>query len=337
MRLGTSMVLNLLIVIPFLILFLRVTGRRRHEALERFGDSNLVLKLIANFSPERRRTKLALIVIAIALGIVALARPQFGETRQDVKRSGIDIIVALDTSKSMLAEDIKPNRLSAAKRNTRGLIRRLEGDRVGIIAFAGTSFVLCPLTLDYGAAEMILEEMDTDIVSMPGTNLEDAIQKARQSFVKGEQKYRVLVLITDGQATVGDPLKAAEEAFQEGIRIFCIGLGQPSGIPIPVRDEKGNLKEYKKDSRGELVEATLDEETLMQIVSVSDGVYYRATSSLDELDAIYDEVRAMEEKELKSQMYVQHIERFQWVLFPMLLLLGIEYLMPSVRRLVKNG
>jgi len=331
------MVLNLLIVIPFLILFLRVTGRRRHEALERFGDSNLVLKLIANFSPERRRTKLALIVIAIALGIVALARPQFGETRQDVKRSGIDIIVALDTSKSMLAEDIKPNRLSAAKRNTRGLIRRLEGDRVGIIAFAGTSFVLCPLTLDYGAAEMILEEMDTDIVSMPGTNLEDAIQKARQSFVKGEQKYRVLVLITDGQATVGDPLKAAEEAFQEGIRIFCIGLGQPSGIPIPVRDEKGNLKEYKKDSRGELVEATLDEETLMQIVSVSDGVYYRATSSLDELDAIYDEVRAMEEKELKSQMYVQHIERFQWVLFPMLLLLGIEYLMPSVRRLVKNG
>lgn len=337
MRFGASAVLNMLLAIPLVILFLRVTGRRRREALNRFGEEGLILRLIPNFSPERRRTKLTLMVVAIALGIVALSRPQFGEKRHEVKRTGIDIIVAIDTSRSMLAEDIQPNRLSAAKRNTRGLVRRLEGDRVGIIAFAGTSAVLCPLTLDYGAAEMILEELDTDIVSLPGTNLEDAIQKARESFVKGEQKHRVLVLITDGEATLGDPIKAAREAYQEGIRVFCIGLGQPTGVPIPVRDEKGNLKEYKKDSRGELVQALLDEETLEQIVSVSDGVYYRASSSLDELDLIYDEVRLMEEKELKAQMYVQHVERFQWVLFPVLLLLMIEYLMPSVRRMSRDA
>jgi len=324
--------LNLLLLLPLLVLFLRTTGRWRRDALGRFGHIDLLLRLIPNYSPERRRTKLMLVLIALALATLALARPQLGEKRQDVKRSGIDIIVALDTSRSMLAEDIKPSRLFAAKREIRGLIQRLEGDRVGLVGFAGTSVVLCPLTLDYGAAQMFLEEIDTDTVNVPGTNLEDAIRKAQKSFVAGEQKYRVLVLITDGQTTVGDPVAAANDAFEDGIRIFCIGLGQPGGMPIPIRNDDGSLKEYKKDSQGNLVQAQLDESMLERIVSAADGVYYRATTSLDELDVIYDEVRDMEEKELKSQMYVQHIERFQWLLAPALLLLLIELLMPAIRR-----
>jgi len=324
--------LYLLILIPLLVLFWRSASRRMREALARFGDMDLVLKLIPDYSPERRRTKIILVLIALSLGIVALARPRLGEIIQPITRTGIDIIVALDTSKSMLAEDIKPSRLSAAKREIRGLIRRLEGDRVGLIAFAGNSAVLCPLTLDYGAAEVFLDGIDTDTVSVPGTNLADAIQKARESFVKGEQQYKVLVLITDGQNTVGDPAAAAKESHKEGIRTFCIGFGQPGGVPIPIHDERGNLVGYKKDEKDETVKAELDERTLESIVSVSDGVYYRATNSLDELDMIYDEVRAMEEKELKSQMYVQHIDRFQWFLLPVLILLLMEFMMPAVRR-----
>jgi len=332
MRFGLSTCLYLLILIPVLVLFWRSASRRIRDALGRFGDMDLVRKLMPNYSPERRRTKFMLVLIALALGLVALARPQLGEKTQPIKRTGIDIIVALDVSKSMLTEDIKPSRLSAAKREIRGLIRRLEGDRVALIAFAGNSAVLCPLTLDYGAAEVFLDGIDTDTVSVPGTNLADAIQKAGGSFVKGEQQYKVLVLITDGQSTLGDPVAAAKEAYKEGIRTFCIGFGQPGGMPIPIRDERGNLTGYKKDKLGELVKAELDERTLEDIVSVSDGVYYRATNSLDELDMIYDEVRSMEEKELKSQMYVQHIDRFQWFLLPALLLLVMEFLMPSIRR-----
>ena len=332
MKFGASAFLYGLLLVPGLMLFFRRRERKRQQALGEFGEMKLVRQLIRNDSIERRKIKQLLLLVALGLSFLAMARPQLGERSQTIKRTGIDVIVALDTSKSMLAEDIKPNRLSAAKREIRALIHRLEGDRIGLIGFAGTSAVLSPLTLDYGAAEIFLEEIDTDIVSVPGTNLADAIQKAQQSFVKGEQKYRILVLITDGQNTVGDPVKAAQQAYEEGIRIFCIGLGQPGGMPIPLRDEQGRLLEYKKDQQGGLVQAELDEELLENIVTASDGVYYRATNSLDELDVIYDEVRAMEEKELKSQIYVQHIDRYQWFMLPAVFLLIVEFILPITRK-----
>lgn len=333
MRFGSPEYLYLLFGIPLLILFLRFAGKRRLKALSLFGDPALLFRLMPGYDSERRRTKLTLIVVVLSLAILAMAHPQLGEKRETVKRTGIDIIVALDTSASMLAEDIKPDRLAAAKREIRGLINGLDGDRIGLLAFAGTSAMLCPLTLDYGAALMILGEIDTDMVSVPGSNLADAIQKAQESFVKGEQQYKVLVIITDGQNTVGDPVAAARQVYeQDNIRVFCIGLGSEGGAPIPMRNERGELTGYKKDSQGNLVLSQLDESVLKQIVSVSEGVYYQASQSLDELDIIYEEVRSMEEKELKSQMFVQHIERFQWLLVPALILLMLEFAMPESRR-----
>jgi Ca-activated chloride channel family protein len=247
----------------------------------------------------------------------------------------VDIFIALDVSKSMLAEDIQPNRLEKAKHEISKLIDKLEGDRIGLICFAGIAFVQCPLTLDYNAANLFLNDIDTQIIPQPGTAIGSAISLARQSFVSQEMKYKVLVLITDGEDHEGDPVAVAKEATKDGIVIYTIGIGSQQGAPIPEYDSYGNRVGYKKDRSGQVVTSKMDMLTLEKIAFETGGKYYISSSGESELEKIYQEISQMEEKELSSRQYTHFEDRFQIFLVIGLLFLIFETLL-SERRKIKQ-
>lgn len=327
--------LLLLWLVLVLLIFFVFVFRWKKKALSRFGNLDVVKKLIVSVSRGRQIFKISLLLSAVALLAFSVARPQIGTKLEQVKREGIDLIVALDVSLSMKAEDIKPNRLEKAKHEIAGLIDRLEGDRIGLIAFAGVAFVQCPLTLDYNAAKIFLDIMDTDLIPEPGTNITDAILVAMKAFEQMERKYKVLVLITDGENHGDDPLKVAEEAERQGIIIYTVGIGSPKGEPIPLVGETGVRRGFKKDRKGEVVVTKLDEITLEKIALQTNGKYYRATAGEGELDKIYDEVSNMEKKELGSLQYSQFEDRFQYVLIFAIIFLVVEMIV-SDRRVIKR-
>lgn len=328
--------LNLLLLIPALAVFYLIAFKRKRRALERFGNLDLVAKMTASVSRKRQIFKVFLVLVSIFFLVVALARPQFGERLQIMKRRGLDIMIALDTSLSMLAEDIKPNRLERAKHEIAGLIDRLRGDRVGLLAFAGESFVQCPLTTDYGAAKMFLEAMDTEIIPEPGTAIGDAIEKALGGFVKQERKYKILILLTDGEDHLSDPIGAAKKAAEEGVRIYTVGLGTRRGEPIPLRDPTGKVEEYKRDRKGEVVMTRLDEVTLQKVALLTDGKYYRSTMGEAELDKIYEDISQLEKKEFEAKEFTQYEDRYQYFLIFAIVLLSMEAVLTDRRKVKKQ-
>ncbi|MDZ7265076.1 MAG: VWA domain-containing protein, partial [candidate division KSB1 bacterium] len=238
-------------------------------------------------------------------------------------------------SLSMQAEDIKPNRLEKAKHMVSNLIDLFQGDRVGLIAFAGVPFVQCPLTLDYGAAKMFLEIMDTNLIPQPGTAIGAAIMKAMETFDQRERKHKVLILITDGEDHEGEPLKAAELAEKDGVVIHTVGIGSVQGVPIPLYNESGRNVGFKKDRDDQVVTSKLDEITLEKIALQTGGKYYRASGSESELKKLYEEISKMEKKELASLKFSQYEDRFQYLLIISLVLLVAEVFIPE-RRKVKE-
>lgn len=323
----------LLLLVPALIVFIVWAFRQKRAAMVRFGNMELIQKLTATVSPRRQRWKSALIVLTVLALTLALLRPQWGTKLRTVKREGQDILVALDVSKSMLAEDIKPNRLAKARHEIASLIDRLEGDRVGLVAFAGEAFVQCPLTLDYGAARMFLEAMEPDLIPVPGTAIGEALKKSMEAFDQSERKHKVMLLITDGEEHVGQPVELAKEAAKAGIVIFCVGIGSPQGVPIPDFDENGRRIGFKKDRQGEVVMTKLDEITLEKIALETGGKYYRGSAGEVELERIYEEISAMEKKALASQQFAQFEDRHQVLIVLALLFVLIELLLPERRRL----
>ena len=328
--------LYLLILIPFLILFFVYAFRQKRKAMALFGNLALVQKLSQSVSQKRQVWKAILLVLAFFFLALSFARPQLGTKLRTVKREGQDIMVALDVSLSMLAEDIKPNRLEKAKHEIGSLIDKLEGDRVGLIAFAGKAFVQCPLTLDYGAAKMFLDVMEPDLIPVPGTAIGEAIQRSVTSFVEKERKHKILILITDGEDHVGKPLEMAKAASKEGVVIYCVGIGSSQGVPIPLYDGRGNRTGFKKDRKGEVVMTKLDELTLEKIALETSGKYYRASPGEVELDRIYDDIEKMEKKALASEQFAQFEDRFQILVGFALFLLVLEVLIPERRRLKRE-
>ncbi|NIR47830.1 VWA domain-containing protein [candidate division KSB1 bacterium] len=322
-----------LLLVPVLILFYYFIFKWKTRALQRFGNLDLINKLSESTSRSRQIIKATLVVLGILFMILALARPQLGTELEEVKREGVDIFVALDVSMSMLAEDIKPNRLAKAKHEISSFIDLLRGDRIGLIAFAGEAFIQCPLTLDYGAAKTFLDIMDPKLIPEPGTNLRSAIELAMKSFETQERKYKVLVLITDGEDHGKDVLKVAEAADKEGLVIYTVGIGSPSGVPIPLYDDRGQKTGFKKDRRGEVILTKLDASTLEKIALTTNGMYYQSTTGETKLESIYEEVAKMEKKELASMKFSQYEDRFQWILIVSIIMLMLEPMISERRKM----
>ena len=297
--------------------------KKGQAALQRFAAAHLLEKLTESVSPGRRTTKRILLIIAVASIFVALARPQVGFQWKEVKRKGIDILMAVDTSKSMLANDVKPNRLERSKLGIMDFVSRLEGDRVGLIPFAGTAFLMCPLTLDYDAFRRSLHALDTGIIPQGGTDIGSAIREAEFAF-SNDANHKILVLVTDGEDLEGEALNAAKEAAQKGLTIYTVGVGTPAGELIPL--ERRGKGSFVKDDQGQLIKSRLDEMMLQNIAETTGGQYEPLGQQAEGLDAIYKQKLSLVPKhELSERMQKVPIDRFEWPLLLALILLVVEF------------
>ena len=313
MRFAKPEILYLLWILPALGLFFFRAFRIRRKRLESMVGTTLARTLTDEFSHAKAILKSLLLIGFFASGIVAAARPQWGTKLEVVHRKGIDMIMALDTSYSMNTEDIAPNRLEKAKGEIRGLIQKSEGNRIGLVCFAGAATVQCPLTLDQGAVNLFLDSAGAGMIPEPGTSLASAIETATTAFIAKETKYKVLVLFTDGEDLEGQVDKAASRAKEAGVIIYAVGIGTSQGMPIPIRNAKGEV-EYRKDPEGNVVVSRLDERSLAKIASATGGRYFRATTSENEIEALYDDISGLEKKELESRLFQNFEDRFQYPL-----------------------
>lgn len=309
-------------LVPF-IFFMIWANRKKYELIVRFCGESLFSKLVSSNYREQQKHRLICFAISMFFLLIALTRPQWGYQWEDIPKKGIDIMIALDVSRSMLAEDIKPNRLERAKRKTSDLLDMLKGDRVGLVAFSGTSFVQCPLTLDYAAARIFLNAIDTDLIPVQGTALGGALRKSIKAFRNEEKKSKAIILITDGEDQTGQALEAAKEAADAGVKIFTIGIGKEIGAPLPNPNQSGG---FLKNDRGEVVLTKLDETTLQKISLQTGGSYVRSVTGDIDLKTIYlDQINQnLEKKKFKSERRKVWQERFQWFIFPALLFLLYE-------------
>lgn len=332
MQFGNPAAFWLLTLVPVSIVFLVWAFRARQRALERFASQSLIQRLTESVRPVARRWKAVLIILTVLLSTLALTRPRWGFQWHEVKRSGVDVFVLLDVSKSMLAEDVRPNRLAQAKYAVQDLLEKLRGDRIGLVAFAGTAFVQCPLTIDYEAFRLTLKDAEPRIIPRGGTAIGAAIRTALKGFEAGEGRDRAIVLITDGEETESDALAAADEAAREGVKVYAIGVGTAEGELIPVRED-GKPMEFLKDRDGKVIKSRLDEETLKQLALKTGGIYVRSAAGDFGLDAIYDKgIGQLQRKEYEARLQKRYFERFQWPLSIAFALLVVEACVTDRRR-----
>ncbi len=318
--------LYLLTIVPAAALVLMWSKRRSQADVARLGTPSLIATLSVSVSAPRRRWKTVLWFIALIALIISLARPRWGSQVQVTAQRGVQVMVLLDVSASMLAEDLKPNRLTRAKLTVEELMDELGGNELGLVLFAGAAFVQFPLTADFYTARAFLEAAGPQTISRPGTALEEAIRVAIAGFPKEIASNRVLLLLTDGEDHEGDSLAAARAAAAAGATLHAIGFGTPEGEPIPIRDKQGTLMGYKEDAQGETVLSRLDESGLQQMVNETDGLYFRASASGDEVTAITDAIATLDAGELEDQFETRGVERFEWFTGLSLLVLTAEFL-----------
>jgi Ca-activated chloride channel homolog len=322
-RFGTPINFWLLLLLPLLAGFLVWATIAKRRALMRFARLAMVERLTWNVSRGRQYGKGFLLLVGVLFVALALTGPQFGAKLAMAQRKGVDVVVALDLSRSMLAEDVRPNRLERAKYQIRELLEVLEGDRVGLVVFAGQAFVQCPLTLDYGAIDMFLDIIDAGAIPVQGTAIGDAVRVASRCFDEEDRKHKVIVLFTDGEDHVGEPVEAAEAAAEEGVRLFAVGMGTQAGELIPVRGENGGV-DFHRNRQGGPVKTRLDEGVLKQMVLATDGDYFRSSLGSGELEAIKEQIARMDQKEFGSTRFTQYEERFQMPLLLALICLFAE-------------
>ncbi|MFZ2642214.1 MAG: VWA domain-containing protein [Verrucomicrobiia bacterium] len=332
MKFGNPIALTALWLLPALVAFFWFARRQRRRALEQFAAPHLLPVIAPTLNEQLGFVRAVLVTAAIVSLVLALASPRWGYQWQEVRRRGIDIFVALDVSRSMLAQDVRPNRLEQAKFAVRDLLKMAAGDRVGLIAFAGTTFISCPLTLDHAAVQLMLEDMAPDAIPVAGTDIAGVIKEATRGFSRSADRNRALIIITDGEATEGDAVSAAKTAANLGIKIFTIGIGTVSGELIPVPSEGGS-REFLKDREGRVVQTKLDEATLQEVALATRGYYVHASAGNFGLDTIYrNGIEPMAPKDFETQLMKRFEERFQWPLGLALLLLVIEALLRERRK-----
>jgi Ca-activated chloride channel family protein len=316
----------LLLVIPVLTLIYFINTSIKNRDLKRFSDQNLIGNLIPDFSSSKPFIKFILYHFAIAFFIIGLANPQMGSKIAEGKQEGIDIMIALDVSNSMLAEDFKPNRLMRSKMAIEKLVNRLGGDRVGIIVFAGSAYVQLPITTDYSAAKLFLGSIDNNIVPVQGTAIGSAIELAMQSFNEEDETSKTIIVITDGENHEDDAAKFAKEAYDEGIIVNTIGMGSVRGAPIPVY-RNGRQVDFKKTRSGETVITKLNEPMLRDIAKAGGGIFVRASQQDVGLGVLLDNLNQMKKKEFGTVTYTDYESRFQYYIGFGLLLLIIGLLL----------
>ena len=303
-----------LLLIPLLIALFVRSERRGLKRLQEFVSARLLPQLAGTVNRPRRMIRFALQLLGLALAIVSLAQPRWGYTFEDVKRKGLDLLIAVDTSRSMLSNDVQPNRLDRVKLAIQDLIGQLQGDRVGLIAFAGRAFLQAPLTIDYDAVVEALSDLDTKTIPEGGTNISSAITLATQSFGKSAMGNRALVVFTDGEELSGDAVKTAKEAADAGVRIFTVGVGTPQGSLIPVTGDDGQTS-FVKDSSGQVVKSKLDDKRLREIAQATGGFYLHLENGPRSMQQIQNEGLAkMQAAEMDVRLSRRPIERYEWPL-----------------------
>jgi Ca-activated chloride channel family protein len=320
---------NWLFIIPVILFFFYIRVQRQtSQDLERFADKNLISK-ISDLTGQKLRSRLKVIrMIAIIFILAALIGPEWDYEWQEIRQQGTEIMLAIDTSKSMLATDIKPNRLERVKLAVKDFLGKLNGDKVGLIAFSGTSFLQCPLTLDYNAFSLTLDSLSFETIPRGGTAIGEAIQTAIKAYQGGGSNgTKSLILITDGENHEGDPIPLSTQAAKEGIKVYTIGIGSPDGELIVVPDGKGNSS-YLKDDQGHVVKSKLNEEMLRQIAQAGGGSYYHASDISMGLDELYrQKIANINKVEFNSKLQKRYIDRYQFPLFLAILLIAFEIIM----------
>ncbi len=322
-QLENKIFLYALALIPVFVILQWMANRWRKKALEAYGDIAIIQQLFPDVSKSKRIWKFILFLLAFTLVIIGIVNPQNGTKLEEVKRKGADLMICLDVSNSMKAEDLQPNRLEKAKQSITKLIDKLEGDRIGIIVFGGEAYVQLPITTDYAAAKLFLESINTDMIPTQGTAIGAAINLAVESFGKDEGKNKAILVITDGENHEDDAIKAAEAAAEKGISINTIGMGSVDGAPIPIY-KNDNREGFRKDKDGNTIMTRLDEKTLQEIAVAGNGIFVRATNSDAGLNYVIDAIDKLEKKEFDSKMFSDYEDRFQWFIAAAFVLLLIE-------------
>ncbi len=318
-----------LILIPFLVVIYIIYSVWRKRAARKFASPELKDVLMPDASSFRQNTKFFFLIVSLIFMIFALAGPRTGSKLKEVKKKGSEIIIALDVSRSMLAEDLTPSRLDVAKQELGRLINRLDGDKIGLIVFAGKAYTQIPITTDYGAARLFLNSVSTDMVSEQGTNIGDAIDLAIRSFSpesetqQGNASSRSIIVITDGENHEPGVFDAAKRAAEKGIIVHTIGLGDPSGVPIPVARGSNN---YIRDKQGNVVVSKLDENTLRRISSITNGFFIRSGRNGAGLSELMSKIEEQNKEEYTAKVYSEYIERYQYFLGAGLLTLFVSIL-----------
>lgn len=325
LRFATPEYLYLLLAIPVLAVVFGLAVRSRRRRLERLGNPQTLAGLMPDASPRRVRGKVVLFLLALVLLVFALARPQLGSKLKEVEREGVEIMIAIDVSNSMLAADFAPSRLERTKYAVEKVLEELDEDRVGIIVFAGDAYVQLPITSDYRTARNFVSQISTDMVSKQGTALGCAISLATSSFSSGSGRSRVVILITDGENHEDDALAAAEHAADQGVTIYTIGIGTPEGAPIELNGD------FIRDADGEIVVSKLDEKSLQEIAAETGGAYVRAGQQSLGLDEIIRRINDTEKSRLAATVFEEYDEKYQYFLGGGLILLLVEFVLLSRR------
>ena len=321
--------LNLLYGLIPLFLLMIYYNKWKNKAFKSFGEGLVKKGLIPFYSKSRENLKFLLISLCITNMIIGISNPQIGTKMEEVKREGVDLMIALDLSNSMLAEDIKPNRLERARQAISRLIDKLEGDRIGLIVFAGDAYVQLPITTDYSAAKLFLSTVNTNIVPSQGTAIGKAIDLSIRSFDMENGQNKAIIIITDGENHEDDALEQAKLVNEKGVFVHTLGMGLSKGGPIPIYNKYKNNTGYRKDKEGNTIISKLNEQMLQEIASAGNGTYVRANNTQAGLSTLFSEINKMEKKEIGSMVFTDYKDRFQLFLFIALLLLFFDLILLS--------
>jgi len=324
-RFGHSEFLYMLAGIPALVIIYIIACQIKKKSIRKFGNPAVVSQLMPDISGLRSHLKFIILTLALITLIFALSGPQFGSRLKEIKRKGIEIIIALDISNSMRAEDIKPDRLERSRQAILRLLDQLENDRIGLIVFAGDAYTQVPITTDYDGARMFLNNINTDIVSRQGTAIDKAIRLASNSFTQDAEANKAIIIISDGENHEGDAIQAAEEANEKGIKVYTIGMGSHEGAPIPIKDAYYQ-QEFLKDRQGNVVTTKLNSKMLTQIAVAGGGKYYHATSTNVGLNKLFGDLDKLDKVEIESKVYSEYEEQFPVLVWIVLGLIILDFL-----------